>query len=70
MNTRRPTKLLHEGDHAAEVEVDLIDAEEGWAPYLSLADALKLDAVRQALQAEDREKAQFLGRIFRLVSDL
>ena len=67
MNTRHHTKLLHEGDYAAEVEVELIDTDEGWAPYLSLEDALKLDSVRQALRAGDLGTAQSLGRIFRLV---
>lgn len=67
MNARHHTKLLHEGDYAAEVEIDLIEADEGWAPYLSLEDALKLDSVRQALRAGDLDKARALGRIFRLV---
>ncbi len=67
MNTRRHTKLLHEGDYAAEIEVALTDADGGWGPYLSLEDALKLDSVREALRSGDLEKAQSLGRIFRLV---
>lgn len=67
MNTRHHTKLLHEGDYAAEVEIDLIEADEGWAPYLSLEDALKLDLVRQALRTGDLDKARSFGRIFRLV---
>lgn len=67
MNTRHHTKLLHEGDYAAEVEIDLIESDEGWAPYLSLEDALKLDSVRQALRTGDLDKARELGRIFRLV---
>jgi hypothetical protein len=67
MNTRRHTKFLHEGDYAAEVEVELIDSDEGWAPYLSLEDALKLDSVRKALRAGDLDTAQSFGRIFRLV---
>lgn len=67
MNTRHHIKLLHEGDYAAEVEVDLIEADDGWAPYLSLEDALKLDSIRQALRAGDLDKARSLGRIFRLV---
>jgi hypothetical protein len=69
MNTRRQTKLLHEGDYAAEVEVELTnaDTEGGWGPYLSLKDALRLDSVREALRSGDLEKAQTLGRIYRLV---
>ena len=50
MSKRLHTKLIHEGQYAAEVEVTLIQTEEGWSPYLSLADAQKLDAVRKALR--------------------
>jgi hypothetical protein len=39
MTSRRQTKLVHEGEYVAEVEVELLDLEEGWAPYLSLEDA-------------------------------
>lgn len=67
MNSRRHTKLVHEGDYAAEVEVELTDANGGWGPYLSLEDALKLDSVREALRSGDLERAQSLGRIFRLI---
>jgi hypothetical protein len=67
MNTRHHTKLLHEGDYAAEVEVELTDTDGEWGPYLSLEDALRLDSVREALRSGDIEKAQSLGRVFRLV---
>ena len=62
MNTRHHTKLIHEGQYAAEVEVTLIDTEEGWSPYLSLADAQKLDAVRKALRQGDLAQASRLAR--------
>ena len=32
MSTRRHTKLIHEGDYVAEVEVELIDADDGERP--------------------------------------
>ena len=60
------TKLVHEGDYAAEVDVEIIDADEGWAPWLSLDDAYKLDDVREALRAGDLQKAQRIARVFRL----
>ncbi|MBM3494941.1 MAG: hypothetical protein FJX72_11580 [Armatimonadetes bacterium] len=53
MNTRRVTRIVREGGYVAEVEVDLIEADFGWAPYLSLDDALKLDEVREALRRGD-----------------
>jgi hypothetical protein len=67
MSAKRRTKLVHEGDYVAEVDVELIEAEEGWSPYLSLEDACKLDKVREALQVGDLKKARTLSRVFRLM---
>lgn len=66
MNVRKRTRLVHEGQFAAEVEVELIEDGEGWSPYLSLADAQKLDDVREALRRGDLERAGELARVFRL----
>ena len=66
MSRRSHTKLIHEGQYAAEVEVELIDSEEGWAPYLSLEDARKLDDVRKALRRGDLKQASQLARVFQL----
>ena len=53
MNTRKHTKFVHEGNYAAEVEIGIIDSENGWAPHISLDDALKLDCVRESLKSGD-----------------
>ncbi len=53
MNTRKHTKFVRAGNYAAEVEIEIIDSEDGWAPYITLDDALKLDRVREALQSGD-----------------
>lgn len=66
MTKRHHTKLVHEGKYVAEVDVDLIESDEGWAPYLSLEDAYKLDDVREALRREDIARAARLARVFRL----
>jgi hypothetical protein len=66
MNARRHTKLVREGQYAAEVEVDLIDTENGWSPYLSLEDARKLDAVREALRRGDIATASASALVFSL----
>lgn len=50
---RRSTKLIREGDYLAEVEVELSDAPEGWGPYLTRADAHRLDEARAALRRRD-----------------
>jgi hypothetical protein len=57
---------VHEGQYAAEVEVELIESETGWSPYLSLEDAQKLDVVREALQRGNLKKASQLARVFQL----
>jgi hypothetical protein len=59
-------KLIHEGRYAAEVPVELIEDDTGWSPYLSLNDALKLDAVRLALRRGDVAEAAKHGRVFEL----
>jgi hypothetical protein len=67
MTRRHLTKLVRQGQYAVEVDVGLIDDEIGWAPYLLLEDAQKLDDVREALRQGDLNKAGQLGRAFRLV---
>src|SRR2546427_10414491 len=64
MNARRHTKFVREGSYAAEVDVELIEEENGWSPYLSLDDARKLDDVREALRRGDVKAATPLARGF------
>jgi len=65
--TRAAIKIVHEGKYAAEVPVELIEDSGGWSPYLSAADATKLDAVRKALRAGDTATAIKHGRVFELL---
>ena len=66
MRTRHQTKLVHEGQYVAEVEVELIQTDAGWSPYLSLEDAYKLDDVREALRRKDVGAASRLARVYTL----
>jgi hypothetical protein len=66
MKKRKHTKLIHEGEYVAKVDVDLIDTDSGWSPYLSLEDAQKLDDVREALLKGDLKTANRLARIYTL----
>ncbi len=67
MSSRLVKRLVREGEFVAEVGVELVEAEGGWAPYLSLEDACKLDDVRDALRAGDLERAaQLADRVYRL----
>lgn len=50
----------------AEVDVELLEDETGWFPYLSVEDAYKLDDVRDALRRGDLESASKYGRVFKL----
>jgi hypothetical protein len=67
MNSRLIRKLVREGELIAEVDVMLLEATEGWATYLSLDDAGKLDDVRDALRAGDVKRASRLANcVYRL----
>lgn len=66
MRKSRQTKLIQEGQYVAEVDIELIDSDEGWSPYLSLEDAQKLDEVRDALRREDLATASRKARIYTL----
>ena len=66
MNTRKRTKYVHEGKYVAEVDVELLEDETEWSPYLSVDDAYRLDEVRSALRRGDIAAAVNLARIFKL----
>lgn len=63
---RKRTKYIHEGKYVAEVNVQLIEAEDEWAPYLSVADAEKLDEVRDLLRAGNLQATSGRARVFEL----
>jgi hypothetical protein len=66
MRKRASTKFVHEGRYAAEVPIELIEEDHEWAPYISLEDAKKLDAVRLALRSGDIAAASKLARVYEL----
>ena len=66
MNARKKTKYVHEGQYVAEVSVDIVEAESGWSPTISLEDAYKLDDVKEALKAGDLKAAAQYGRVYEL----
>jgi hypothetical protein len=66
MEKRHHTKVILEGKFAAEIDVELVEDEAGWSPYLSIEDAAKLDDIRDALKRGDIKKASKYGRVFNL----
>lgn len=66
MKNRTHAKLIREGRYIAEVDVELIETDDEWSPYLSLEDSYKLDEVRKALQAGNLHAAARLARVFSL----
>jgi len=62
MTKRTRTKLVQEGKYVAEVDVELIETDDGWSPYISVEDAYKLDRVRGSLQQSDITTALVLRR--------
>jgi len=67
MTKRKHTKLIHEGKYVAEVDIELIEADEAWSPYISLDDAYKLDSVREALRKNNIKAATKYARVFELL---
>ena len=66
MRRRKKTEYVHEGRYVAEVNVELIQDESEWSPYLSVDDAYRLDDVREALRQGDLASAAQHGRIYEL----
>jgi hypothetical protein len=67
MNTRSARRLVRGGAFPAEVRVEIVEEEGGWAPYLSLEDAYRLDDVRHALRVGDVDGAfRLAARVYRL----
>ncbi len=66
MMRRKKTKYIHEGHYVAEVEVELMEGEGGWSPYLSVEDAYRLDDLREALREGDLRSAARYGCIYEL----
>ncbi len=66
MSLRHVKKMIHEGSYVAEVDIDLVESELSWSPYLSLEDAQKMDAVREALKNNDIIKASKLAKVYNL----
>ena len=64
--TGQRTKHIYEGRYVAEVDVELIEDETGWSPYLSVDDACKLDEVRAALRRGDLKAATQKARVYEL----
>ena len=66
MKKRRRTKLVHEGQYIAEVEVELIEAADECSPCISLEDAYKLDDVRESLRQGNVKAASQHGKVYTL----
>ena len=66
MKKKTHTKLIREGRYIAEVDVDLIETDGDWSPYLSVEDSYKLDDVRNALKQGDLQTASRIARVYSL----
>lgn len=66
MRARKKTKYIHEGKYVAAVEVELVEDETSWSPYLSVEEAYKLDNVREALRNGDLATAADYGDVYRM----
>ena len=64
---RKRTKLVHEGNYVAEVDVELLEEPGGWSSYLSLEATCRIDDVREALRRGGVRTATQHARAFRLI---
>lgn len=67
MKRQKDIEYIREGRYIAEVEIELLDDGTGWAPYISMEDAEKLDDVRVALKRGDMKAASRHAKVFSLV---
>jgi hypothetical protein len=58
-------QLIMEGGYLAVVTVQW-EADHGWGPTISAADAFKLDRVREALKRGDLATAKLEAQVYRL----
>ncbi|KPF90346.1 hypothetical protein IP86_26095 [Rhodopseudomonas sp. AAP120] len=65
--TRVSKEFIHEGRYCAEVQVELIEDDTAWSPYLSPAEVRKLECAREALRRGDLTEAAKYGRVFELM---
>jgi len=66
VNGKQTKHLVQEGRYLAEVDIELIEGEDAWSPYLSGDDARKLDEVRRALKRGDIAAASRCARVYLL----
>ncbi len=66
MSKRHSIKYVHEGKYVAEVDIELLEDDTEWSPYLSVEDAYKLDDVRDALKRGDVAAAAKRARVYTL----
>jgi predicted RecB family endonuclease len=66
--THKSVQLIREGEHLAEVPVELEDVGE-WGASMGHAGIAKLDRVRRALRAGNIRGALQEARVFRLVPE-
>lgn len=66
MRKKLTTKMIHEGEYIAEVDVELFYTDDDWSPYISVDDAQKLDEVREALRQGDLGTAARQARVYTL----
>ncbi len=62
----RSVEPVREGQCIAEAEVELIETESEWSPYLSLVEAEKLEVIRSPLRRGDLTAAGKIGKICQL----
>ncbi len=66
MSKKTIKKLFRKDNYVAEVEVSLIETDHEWAPYYSIADVRKMEAVEKALEEGDLKTVTKLAHLYTL----
>ena len=64
--SRTVKRYVHAGKYVAEIEVQSIPDDDGWGPYFSIEDALKLQRIEPAMKAGDLKSAAKDAQIFEM----
>jgi hypothetical protein len=64
--TRLSKKFIHDDRCRAGIQIELIEDDTAWTPYLSPAEVHKLEAARDALRRGNSAEAAKYERVFEL----
>ena len=59
-------QMVYGDGYVPEVDISLIDTDQGWTPCITMEDAYKIDEVRESLRKCDIERISKMAWVFTL----